>query len=66
MDRRAFIEKFTRLSILSILIAIAGIALFKRKNAVADSNHVNKACGSCLALSTCNLPHKEKINCNGR
>ena len=56
MDRRGFIQKFGRGSMLAALAAVAGI-LVARKQVVPDQECTDEfRCRECRSLSHCQLP----------
>jgi hypothetical protein len=65
MDRRGFIEKFGRGTLLAALAAVAGILLARRQVLAGQECTEGFRCRECRSLSQCQLPEALKTRDHG-
>jgi len=65
MDRRVFIEKFSRGGLLASLAVVAGILISRRQVSFIESCNDDFQCRNCRRLSSCALPEAENERGHG-
>ena len=60
MDRRVFIQRFGRGSLLAAIAALTGVLVTRRQVETGGECTEGKRCRQCISLSDCQLP--EAIN----
>ena len=56
MDRRNFIRRAGRYTLLTGMMAIGAFSICKRKKVPADACIMTGSCGTCAKLGSCSLP----------
>jgi len=66
MDRKTFISRFMRLSILGGLVLLTGFLVTKRSVSGQSGCNINSLCSDCPELSGCTKQEALKQKNNGR
>jgi len=66
MNRRQYLEKFARSSILLFLGGTAGFLIYKKKVSLTGVTDCSFRCSDCHKLDGCLLPEAKKFRRNGK